>query len=778
MDEAVERDALALVEAALDQPMPAEHVRRHATGPAVRERALALLSRQPSAALRTGDLADLDQSSPPPERVGAYRITGLIGQGGMGAVYRGERATGDFDHQVAIKLVRPGALGDELIERFARERQTLARLAHPTIARLLDGGTTPDGQPYIVMELVDGVPLDRWLATNPPAPARLDLFLAVCDAVGFAHRNLVVHRDLTPPNVLVTPEGAPKLIDFGIARPVGGEAAGDRAQTATPGFAAPERLLPGGAATTSGDIYALGRLLERVFPEPRARDLSAVVAKATAEHPDDRYPTADALAADVQAWRDRRPVAARRGGPGYAFRRFVDRNRLSVGAGAAALVLLLAAFAGTVWALDRARAAQRAEAARFDQVRALARYLLFDLNGRMARVAGNVGARADMAGQAQRYLTILSDAAGRDRPDLRLETAQGLIRLARIQGSPTEPNIGEPAAAERNLAQARTLLADLDATRPAVAAASAEGHALRGQMLANDEMRQDDAGREIALARRIADTVPVGYQARRAVRHAEIELADIANDYALLRALAGKLEADIARWPARLRDGRLAALEGAHARYLRALVESETGERKDYGLPEFLKAETQFDQVIRHDPYDPSALLLMTDLLKNAYAAASRSGAEQTAQRLILKADAISERLIALDDRDEGVRKRAGSIKEGLAQNLRDHDRFDAAIALQQRVLALRRANIGPDRNARRVADLGFSQMILGIIARDAGRRDLACDSWTASARTMTELDGRGQLAGFMKAFVPGLRDKARLCAAGAPLSRLHAPIR
>ena len=196
-----------------------------------------------------------------PEQIGAYKITGLIGRGGMGAVYRGERVSGDFDHDVAIKVVRPGAMSDKLIARFEAERQTLASLSHPNIARLFDGGTLESGAPYIVMEYIDGLPITDFADKNNAAKAeRLALFKAVCSAVSHAHQNLIIHRDITPSNVLVDKGGQVKLIDFGIAKPFDEDAAvldmehSLASLSFTPGFAAPER------SQGRGGEYAVGYL--------------------------------------------------------------------------------------------------------------------------------------------------------------------------------------------------------------------------------------------------------------------------------------------------------------------------------------------------------------------------------------------------------------------------------------------------------------------------------------------------------------------------------------
>ena len=216
--------------------------------------------------------------------IGAYRLIEKIAEGGMGVVYRGERIDGQFEHQVAIKVVHGGAGRGQahLVERFRHERQILASLQHPNIARLFDGGVAPDGRPYLVMELVDGVSIDTYV-TN----ARLDvnsvlrLFLTVCEAVQQAHQQLVVHRDLKPSNILVTAQGHVKLLDFGIAKLLD-EGATDATlltrtgvRPMTPEYASPEQIR-GGQVTTASDVYALGVTLYQLLAGRRPYDLKAL----------------------------------------------------------------------------------------------------------------------------------------------------------------------------------------------------------------------------------------------------------------------------------------------------------------------------------------------------------------------------------------------------------------------------------------------------------------------------------------------------------------------
>ncbi|HVS63534.1 MAG TPA: serine/threonine-protein kinase [Thermoanaerobaculia bacterium] len=370
------------------------------------DRGVAALAPDLSQALAAGPGADLGVPSIPAagDRIGAYRLLRLLGRGGMGVVYLAERADRQFEKRVAIKLLAASAAGPTVYRRFLRERQILADLEHPAIARLLDGGVTADGTPFLVMEAVDGVPIDRWCERRGASlRQRLDLFLVACEAVDFAHRRLVVHRDLKPANVLVTDDGAVKLLDFGIAGLIeAGE--GDPAPAPTllhaftPDYASPEQVR-GERAGIASDVYSLGvllyrllagrlpystrglgpteverlvagvepqppsRLLEQGAPEevasrsPRARqvrgDLDAIVLCAMAKEPEQRYRSAAELARDVRRHLEGRPIAAQAPTLAYRTRKFVRRYRLGVGAAAVVAASLLL---GTVLSLLQARA--------------------------------------------------------------------------------------------------------------------------------------------------------------------------------------------------------------------------------------------------------------------------------------------------------------------------------------------------------------------------------------------------------------------------------------
>ncbi len=324
------------------------------------------------------------ESAPPvPERVGVWRLVREIGRGGMAVVYEAEREDGGFRQTAAVKLLATGAWNADAVRRFEQERQILALLDHAAIASLLDGGIAPDGRPYLVVELVRGLPITEHARRRQlELSAKLSLVVQVARAVGSAHRSLIIHRDLKPSNVLVDENGVPKLLDFGIARVLANDFPGElpRTRTAhrllTPEYASPEQVL-GRPVTVASDIYQLGLLLYEIVTDrraqplpdgditailravceqdpvrpsqaaagrawPRARDLDAIVLRALRKEPESRYPSADALADDIEAYLDERPVAALRGSRAYRAARFASRHRV----GLATSILLAAALIG------------------------------------------------------------------------------------------------------------------------------------------------------------------------------------------------------------------------------------------------------------------------------------------------------------------------------------------------------------------------------------------------------------------------------------------------
>ncbi|MEM5516871.1 serine/threonine-protein kinase [Henriciella sp. AS95] len=471
-----ERRAMALFSQALerdDDEREAWLRQKCAGDDALLNRVLTLLNIDSSDTeiLRTGGAGQDTLDDPDPERAGAYRIIGLIGRGGMGAVYEGERDTGDFQHRVAIKIIRRGALSDSLITRFETERQILARLGHPNIARLFDGGYLDDGSPFMVMEFVDGAPVLDWADDQSLSlPQRLELFSAICEAIAHAHRNMIVHRDITPSNVLVTNEGIVKVIDFGIARPQISDPEDEAAQsvtsfqTYTPGYAAPERLA-GANVNALSDVFSLGKLLKDLTAGYSSADLTALIDRATATSPEDRYTSVDALLDDLQRLQSGRVLAARGRSLPYTFSRFVGRNKAAVTLASVALVSLVAGLITTTILYQRAEAERAAADQRFSQVRSLASFMMFDLYDELEKISGNTRTISMLADEADNYLQSLANDE-RASLEVKLDTVNGLKRLADIMGNPKNQNMGKRIEAGPLLEQALQEAEDLLAQHP------------------------------------------------------------------------------------------------------------------------------------------------------------------------------------------------------------------------------------------------------------------------------------------------------------------------
>ncbi|MCB1573481.1 MAG: serine/threonine protein kinase [Xanthomonadales bacterium] len=408
-DAAVAAAALSLFERALELAAAGRETfirGAAADDPALRSATLTLLE------AHAASEGFLDPQPAIGRELGAYRLLKSIGSGGMGQVWLAERVDGVFRQRVAIKVLA-STLGDPDASRRAEaERQFLASIEHPNIAHVLDGGSTDQGQPYVVMEYVDGVPIDRWCTQRRLDPrARVRLFLQVLGAVEAAHRSLIIHRDIKPANVLVTSDGVAKLLDFGIAKSLEPGATGSTRtgwMPMTPQYASPEQLA-GRSLTTASDVYALGLLLHELLtgvaanpggrssvPElarflsshvptrpservdalalgvetPLARrwrawiagDLDRIVLKALAPEAPRRYGSAHAFAEDLERWLDRRPVSARPGGRGYRLGKFLQRNRLATAATLAAVCAL--AIGLSVAAVQQRRAVAEGERAR------------------------------------------------------------------------------------------------------------------------------------------------------------------------------------------------------------------------------------------------------------------------------------------------------------------------------------------------------------------------------------------------------------------------------
>ncbi len=410
--------------------------------------------------------------------IGPYRIVQVIGEGGMGMVYQAVRVDDLYRKLVALKVVRRGLYGRDAMRRFETERGILAHLEHPNIAKLLDGGTTPDGQPWFVMDFIAGTPIDEHCeSAQLPVDERLRLFLTVCSAVQYAHRNFVVHRDIKPRNILVTSEGDIRLLDFGIAKLLDPDAESPAETTSmpmmTPEYASPEQLF-GQPVTTASDTYSLGVLLYLLLTgqkpflfktrspqeiaavirdsEPRkpssvvagrlvkelAGDLDNILLKALRREPEHRYLTAEAMANDIERYRSGLPVLARDGSFRYRAGKFVRRHQ---GAVIAACIAVLALIAGTIttsWEAHAARVERERAERRFNDVRRVANSLLFDVQDAIRDLPDAAPARNLIVAKATEFLDNLAPDAARD-PELERELGSSYERLGDVEAQQALP---------------------------------------------------------------------------------------------------------------------------------------------------------------------------------------------------------------------------------------------------------------------------------------------------------------------------------------------------
>jgi len=452
-------------------------------------------------------------------RVGAYKIIEQIGAGGMGEVYRAVRDDDQYKKEVALKVVRSSQGSAFIVSRFKNERQILASLDHPNIARLLDGGTTEEGMPYLVMELIAGRPITEYCADrNLSVADRLALFVHVCAAVQYAHQRLVVHRDIKPGNILVTAEGVPKLLDFGIAKIL--DVAGDPYQVEatltvfrllTPQYASPEQVR-GEPITTASDVYSLGVVLyelltasspypqtsgapqdlvrsvcdfepprpstavrQRIAPAPRSTapahpkpqlgseklarqlsgDLDNIVLMALRKEPQRRYISAEQFSEDIRRYLEKLPVVARKDTARYRASKFVTRHKAAVAAAVAVALTLVVALVIT---MREAQIANR----RFNDVRSLANSLIFDVHDSIKDLPGSTPAKKIIVDHALQYLNGLARESSGDL-GLQRELASAYEKVGSVQGDYLENNLGDAEGTLASYRKAFELRRQIDA---------------------------------------------------------------------------------------------------------------------------------------------------------------------------------------------------------------------------------------------------------------------------------------------------------------------------
>ena len=659
-------------------------------------------------------------------RIGPYRVVREIGRGGMGVVYEAERDDAEFERRVAIKVLPPAWAASVTAERFRFERRVLAGLDHPNIARLLDAGTADDGVPYFVMEYVDGEPIDAWCRAHAPtARRRVEVLLAVCDAVAHAHQHLVVHRDLKPANILITADGHPKLLDFGIATLVSEEGGASASQTRTgqssftPEYASPEQVR-GDPVTTATDVYSLGVLAYRLLAErppyeliglspleamraicetepagpssvapPALRaalrgDLDTIILKALRKDPRDRYPSVFGLLADLSAWMDGRPVTAAPATLGYRVRKFVVRHRVSVAAAAVAVLGLAGGGAATAWQARIAGIQRDRAENRLRQVRQFSRSLLFEVHESLRALPGATEPRRLLLSRAVQFLDgLAADAGGDDQ--LKLELAEGYRRLGQVQGSAVSENVGDLAGATASFEKAVRLGEEVLARqRDSVVAMDVTTGAyddLSGALLGGGH--PDDAerayARHLALADRLAREHPSNVAARVSAAQSYLNLGTFRatrRDRAGARPFYEKAIAAFASLPEshRSRDEVVASHAFALKRLGALLLVDGRIEDAERLYREALALDESL--VARH-PDNARHRYSLTFSLSDLALAAGRRGDVDTAIALWTRALDIRHAALAADPKDVRAMQGVANLHRNLANAARDQKRFD-----------------------------------------------------------------------------------------------------
>lgn len=640
-----------------------------------------------------GSLSDDETGDYTGKRVGPYRITGLIGHGGMAKVYKAIRDDDQYQKQVAIKIIRRFS-HSFLITRFWQERQILANLEHPSIARFLEGGQTGDGVPYLVMEYIEGVPITDYCSRlDLGIRERLKLFQLVCDAVQYAHRNLVIHRDLKPSNILVTTDGIPKLLDFGIAKLLNPDP--DRAGVSetitalrifTPEYASPEQVR-GEPVTTAADVYSLGAVLyelltgrlvhelknrsitevERVVcvQEPERPSLAATREKSTGfktnrmgrelsgdldnillmalrKEPAQRYQSVEQFAQDLGRYLQGRTVIARQPTLVYRSVKFVKRHKAGVAAAALIVILLV----GSVIGINQQRL--RAER-RFNEVRKLAHAVVFDYNDAISDIPGSTPVRQRLVKDALVYLDSLASDA-RDDPTLQRELADAYMRIGDIQGNAHGPNLGDQPAALHSYNKSLELYGALPKAEP-------ENWADQ-RNVAQIHMRIGDIDSKTGKIGQAAESY------RRAMVILEKSTAARPDDHVMQNSLAkiysriGDLEGN--PYVANLGDTK-AGLE--YHRKALAIFEKESKANPS-------DAEVMADLENSHRTL---AVLLLSDPVQ----------AEQHARQGV----AIAEKLIAADPKGVRAYLALASARDSLARVLISRNAWDDALAVYRKML-------------------------------------------------------------------------------------------
>ena len=797
-----ERRLLALLEEALTKAPKERSSWLHQQCPeALQERAQRLLQTADDVSCDNDSEATIIDTSVVDElvgtRLGAYAIKSLLGEGGMGKVYLANRVDGSFKQTVAIKIIRSTALSSRAITLFEQERQILSDLKHPNIAGLLDGGTTDDGLPYVVMEYVEGIPLDAYVRYQGLGIDEcLDLFLQICSAVSYAHECLVIHRDIKPENILVTNDGQPKLLDFGIAKTfddtagVGGQ---EMELAFTPSYASPEQIT-GKKLTTVSDVYSLGIVLyqclsgERPFnssgmnteqlkklvtqqkfdtPSQRLRqrgdkhwkrlkgDLDAIVLRALSVDTAQRYSSVAAFAEDIQRYRSGLPVEARGNAPWYRLRKFVWRHKWLAAAATVVVVALSTSYIITLSQYHVAVAQRERADLRFDQARELAQKVFYDVYDQMKDVQGTLNAREALAEVGVEYLDKLAqDPYAPD--DILLDLGVQYTRLSDLYGGVGIANLGDTERSMALLFKAEKMLKQLLARHPDDRSALSEmiwiKRLLGNQMLA---YRMDT----VAAKQHILEGLALAEQGTRKELSPDWRLEsrkwnirfdylkvlnwEDANDKALTLATTYLKELNTPKLQRNLPsyDAKRIYLIG-----MKGDLHADSNQTK-LAIADFTEALEYYNKALQSSP--GNSMYLIQALRFNANLARMYTRMQDWAQSQHYAAQGLklADRLVELDPRDKGAQRNRASLLQVLAFAQAGEGAHQKAQTTIESALKSYQALIVNDpENTSLQRDLAGTLQDAGKISINAGKVDAACDYFQQSSTLWDILDKRSKL--------------------------------
>jgi tetratricopeptide (TPR) repeat protein/tRNA A-37 threonylcarbamoyl transferase component Bud32 len=716
----------------------------------------------------------------------------------MGTVHLAARDDGEFHHQVALKLVKRGMDTDLILRRFRYERQILAELDHPNIARLLDGGTTDDGRPYFVMEYIDGDPIDVYCRkTNLSLIRRLQLFQTVCSAVQYAHQNLIVHRDIKPGNILVTRSGVPKLLDFGIAKlldPAREQTATGQAATMralTPEYASPEQVR-GDPITTASDVYSLGVVLYEILtgrrpyevdsmqpadieravcdtdPVPPSQaitssgdeaarrrlrgDLDTIVLMAMKKDPRRRYATVEQLSDDIARHLGKLPVKARRDTTGYRAARFVRRNRAVVATGAAIVLSLVAGLATTMWQAQVARAERALAERRFAEVRTLATSFLFELHDAIASLPGSTPARSLLVKRALTSLDGLAREAQGD-PSLQQDLAAAYEKVGRVQGNSYNSNLGDTEGALVSYRKSLEIRERLVRENPASLALQNDlasgygGLADINSAVGNLAEAAKGYQRAIVIRRQLQSSNPADEPNRSALAELYNFLGDTQGmeGYGNLGDVAGALESY--RQSVKLREDLLNATTGsvdykvglANSLMNLGFLSSSVGDSA--GASQVKRAVEILERLTAAAPNDANRKLELLSGYARLRSVLAEGGQLDAAIAVDRKTIRMLDDILIADPTNNLVRRNLGAMTNWLGRDVRTAGRPKESLEYHRKALAVAGALSASDpKSSEHKHDLAFTHYLLAEVLGDLHENDEALKEYRIAAASKERL--------------------------------------